>query len=102
MILASSAADVVYTPYFTGVHGNYLRPSIVAQGLDPDNLPPRDKTSMSFGSDRTKAWRDIWGVGQGVGTIDEVAPVADVVARLKHEYHAARRSLCSATEFGDE
>ena len=102
MILASCAADVVYTPYFTGVHGNYLRPSIVAQGLDPENLPPRDKTSMSFGSDRTKAWRDIWGVGQGVGTIDEVLPAADVVARLKHEYHAARRLLCGAAEFGDE
>lgn len=102
MILASCAADVVYTPYFTGVHGNYLRPSIVAQGLDPENLPPRDKTSMSFGSDRTKAWRDIWGVGQGVGTIDELLPAADVVARLKHEYHAARRLLCGSVDFGDE
>jgi nitronate monooxygenase len=82
MILDSTAADVVYTPYFTGVHGNYLRPSIAAQGLDPENLPLRDKTSMSFGSDRTKAWRDIWGVGQGVGSIDEITPVSDVVARL--------------------
>jgi len=94
MILDSSAADVVYTPYFTGVHGNYLRPSIVAQGLDPDNLPLRDKTSMSFGSDRTKAWRDIWGVGQGIGSIDEILPVSEVVASLGREYRAAREALC--------
>ena len=97
MILDSTAADVVYTPYFTGVHGNYLRPSITAQGLDPDNLPPRDKTSMSFGSDRTKAWRDIWGVGQGIGAIDEIFPVADVVARLGREYRAARQALCASS-----
>lgn len=95
MIVDSSAADVVYTPYFTGVHGNYLRPSITAQGLDPDNLPLRDKTSMSFGSDRTKAWRDIWGVGQGVGSIDEILPVNEVVARLGREYRAARDALCA-------
>ncbi|MFH1870589.1 MAG: nitronate monooxygenase family protein [Pseudomonadota bacterium] len=95
MIVASSAADVVYTPYFTGVHGNYLRQSITAQGLDPDNLPLRDKTSMSFGSDRTKAWRDIWGVGQGVGSIDEILPVNEVVARLGREYRAARDALCA-------
>jgi nitronate monooxygenase len=95
MILDSTAADVVYTPYFTGVHGNYLRPSIAAQGLDPENLPLRDKTSMSFGSDRTKAWRDIWGVGQGVGSIDEITPVSDVVARLGREYHSAREALCA-------
>ena len=93
MILRSSAADVVYTPYFTGVHGNYLRPSIEAQGLDPDNLPPRDKTAMSFGSDTTKAWRDIWGVGQGIGSIDEILPVGDVVARLVSEYRAARAAI---------
>jgi nitronate monooxygenase len=97
MILESTAADVVYTPYFTGVHGNYLRSSITAQGLDPDNLPPRDKTSMSFGSDRTKAWRDIWGVGQGVGSIDEIIPVAEVVARLGREYRAAQQALCAQT-----
>ncbi len=100
MILESTAADVVYTPYFTGVHGNYLRPSIVAQGLDPDNLPPRDKTSMSFGSDRTKAWRDIWGVGQGVGSIDAVMPVADLVAQLAAEYRSARERICTATTGG--
>jgi nitronate monooxygenase len=86
---------VVYTPYFTGVHGNYLRPSIVAQGLDPDELPLRDKSAMSFGSDRTKAWRDIWGVGQGIGSIDEIVPVGEVVARLATEYRAARDALCA-------
>jgi nitronate monooxygenase len=95
MILRSSAADVVYTPYFTGVHGNYLRPSIEAQGLDPDNLPPRDKTAMSFGSDTTKAWRDIWGVGQGIGSIDEILLVGDVVARLVSEYRAASEAICA-------
>lgn len=102
MIVASTAADVVYTPYFTGVHGNYLRPSIVAQGLDPDNLPLRDKTSMSFGSDRTKAWRDIWGVGQGIGSIDDVLPVSEVVARLKREYRTARRALGAMTEYEED
>lgn len=95
MIVDSSAADVVYTPYFTGVHGNYLRPSIVAQGLDPDNLPLRDKSAMSFGSDTTKAWRDIWGVGQGIGSIDEIIPVSGVVERLAREYRAARDALCA-------
>jgi len=95
MILESSAADVVYTPYFTGVHGNYLRQSIVAQGLDPENLPLRDKTSMSFGSDRTKAWRDIWGVGQGVGSIDAVLSVEHLVAQLAAEYRAARDRICA-------
>jgi nitronate monooxygenase len=102
MIVDSAAADVVYTPYFTGVHGNYLRPSIVAQGLDPENLPMRDKSSMSFGSDRTKAWRDIWGVGQGVGSIDEILPVSEVVARLKHEYRTARRVLGTMTDYEDD
>ncbi|MFA6445379.1 MAG: hypothetical protein WCV99_23830, partial [Sterolibacterium sp.] len=96
MIVASSAADVIYTPYFTGVHGNYLKPSIVAQGLDPDNLPPRDKTSMDFGSSRTKAWRDIWGAGQGVGSMSDAPPTAELVLRLKREYDAARAGLCGA------
>ncbi len=97
MIVESRAADVVYTPFFTGVHGNYLKPSIVAQGLDPENLPVRDKTSMSFGSNRTKAWRDIWGAGQGVGSIDEILPVSEVVAQLGREYRAARDALCAAS-----
>lgn len=94
MIVASSASDIVYTPYFTGVQGNYLRPSIVAQGLDPDNLPPRDKTAMNFGSGGVKAWRDIWGSGQGVGSMDDVPPTAELIARLKREYEEARARLC--------
>ncbi len=94
MIIDHSAADVVYTPFFTGVHGNYLKPSIMRAGLDPENLAPVDKTSMNFGSNRpTKAWKDIWGVGQGIGNIDDAPPVAELVARLKKEYSAARLRL---------
>ncbi len=93
MIVDSSAADVVYTPFFTGVHGNYLKPSIARAGLDPDNLAPADKTSMNFGSGRTKAWKDIWGVGQGVGNIDDVPTVRELIARLRSEYEAARSRL---------
>jgi nitronate monooxygenase len=93
-VLASSAADVLYTNLFTGVHGNYLRQSIVAAGLDPDNLPQADKSKMNFGgSTAAKAWRDIWGAGQGVGLIDDVLPVAEIVQRLQHEYHAAKNRL---------
>ncbi len=88
-IVDSAAKDVVYTPYFTGVHGNYLKKSIVAAGLDPDNLPAKDKTAMNFGGAATaKAWKDIWGAGQGVGTIDDVLPTAELVARCKHEYRS--------------
>jgi nitronate monooxygenase len=95
MIVQSTAADVVYTPYFTGVHGNYLKPSIVAAGLDPDNLPHADKTTMNFGSsrDKPKAWKEIWGAGQGVGNIDDAPPVRDLVARLRREYEQARERL---------
>ncbi|GAA4020874.1 nitronate monooxygenase family protein [Actimicrobium antarcticum] len=95
-IVESSAADIVYTNLFTGVHGNYLKKSIVAAGLDPDNLPVADKTAMNFGSGSTtkaKAWRDIWGAGQGVGLMDDVVTVAEMVARLKAEYDAARARL---------
>jgi nitronate monooxygenase len=95
-IVESSAADIVYTNLFTGVHGNYLKKSIVAAGLDPDNLPVADKSKMNFGSGGNtgaKAWRDIWGAGQGVGLMDDVRPVADVVAQLKAEYEAARKRL---------
>ena len=95
-IIESSAADVIYTNLFTGVHGNYLRKSILNAGLDPDNLPQADKSAMSFGSggsSRSKAWRDIWGAGQGVGLMDEVLPAAEVVRRLKAEYEAARGRL---------
>ena len=95
-IVDSAAVDVVYTPYFTGVHGNYLKQSILASGLDPANLPERDKTSMNFGgATAAKAWKDIWGAGQGVGMIEDVVPVSELVARLKQEYQSAKAALCS-------
>ena len=92
-IVESNAADVVYTNLFTGVHGNYLKKSIVAAGLDPDNLPVSDKSKMSFGSSSAKAWRDIWGAGQGVGLMEDVPTVAEMVERLKQQYEAARARL---------
>ncbi|HJU99092.1 MAG TPA: nitronate monooxygenase family protein [Burkholderiaceae bacterium] len=92
-IVESSAADIVYTNLFTGVHGNYLKKSIVAAGLDPEALPQSDKSAMSFGSGTAKAWRDIWGAGQGVGLMDDVPTTAEMVARLKREYDAARARL---------
>ncbi len=95
-IVASTAADVVYTNLFTGVHGNYLRASIINAGLDPDNLPVADKSKMNFGSgsaSKAKAWRDIWGAGQGVGLIDDAPSVADIMQRLTVEYNAARARL---------
>jgi len=92
-IVESSAADVIYTNLFTGVHGNYLKKSIVAAGLDPDNLPVSDKSKMSFGSGSAKAWRDIWGAGQGVGLMDDVPTVAEMVERLTQQYQAARERL---------
>ena len=95
-IVDSAAVDVVYTPYFTGVHGNYLKKSIVASGLDPANLPERDKTSMNFGgATAAKAWKDIWGAGQGVGNINDVLPTAELVTRMKQEYRAAKAAICS-------
>jgi nitronate monooxygenase len=94
-IVASSAADIVYTNLFTGVHGNYLKKSIVNAGLDPEALPESDKSKMSFGSGSAKAWRDIWGAGQGVGLMDDVPTVAEMVARLTAEYDAARRRICA-------
>ncbi|MFN7277752.1 MAG: NAD(P)H-dependent flavin oxidoreductase [Betaproteobacteria bacterium] len=97
-IVAAQATDVVYTPYFTGVHGNYLRQSIVNAGLDPENRPERDKTSMDFGTGKDKGagkkpWKDIWGVGQGVGNIEDAPSTAEVVARLRQEYALARVRL---------
>jgi nitronate monooxygenase len=95
-IVASRAADIVYSNLFTGVHGNYLRSSIVAAGMDPDNLPEGDLKTMDFGTgngSKAKAWRDIWGSGQGIGVIDKVEPVAARVERLEREYHAARARL---------
>jgi nitronate monooxygenase len=93
-IIESSAADVVYTNLFTGVHGNYLKKSIVAAGLDPDNLPQADKTKMNFGSSGgAKAWRDIWGAGQGVGLMDDAPTTAELISRLQDEYAKARSRL---------
>ena len=95
MIASSNAEDIVYSNLFTGVHGNYLKPSIVAAGMDPDNLPVSDPSKMNFGTDasgernKPKAWKEIWGSGQGIGSIDKVMPVAEMVARLKKEYDAA-------------
>jgi nitronate monooxygenase len=95
-ILESTAADIVYTPTFTGVHGNYLKKSILAAGLDPDNLPVADKTSMNFGSTRpVKAWKDIWGAGQGVGNIRDIPATKDLVARLAREYQEARDRIAA-------
>ncbi|MBP6901831.1 MAG: nitronate monooxygenase [Burkholderiaceae bacterium] len=92
-IVDSSSDDIVYSNLFTGVHGNYLKPSIRAAGLDPDNLPESDPSKMNFGGDAKKAWKDIWGCGQGIGAIDKVVPTAELVARLKREYDAARARL---------
>lgn len=93
-IVDGRAADIVYSDLFTGVHGNYLRASIVAAGLDPDNLPQGDLKTMSFASGgAAKAWRDIWGSGQGIGAIDTIVPAAARVAQLADEYRAARARL---------
>ncbi|MCW5257709.1 NAD(P)H-dependent flavin oxidoreductase [Verminephrobacter aporrectodeae] len=92
-IVASSSDDIVYSSLFTGVHGNYLAPSIRAAGLDPQNLPESDPGKMNFGGDVHKAWKDIWGCGQGIGVIDAVTGVAERVAKLRSEYAAARARL---------
>jgi nitronate monooxygenase len=96
MIVASSGEDIVYTNLFTGVHGNYLRPSIEQAGLDPDNLPTSDASKMNFGSggnQKAKAWRDIWGCGQGIGAVKDVPPAAELIARLAKEYEEAKAAL---------
>lgn len=92
-IVAGSSDDIVYSNLFTGVHGNYLAPSIRAAGMDPDNLPESDPSKMNFGGDAKKAWKDIWGCGQGIGSIDAVTSTAEFVARLRTEYQAARARL---------
>lgn len=92
-IVDGNSDDVVYSNLFTGVHGNYLAPSIRAAGLDPNNLPESDPSAMNFGSSRSKAWKDIWGCGQGIGAVDKVQPTAELVARLSREYQAARQRL---------
>jgi nitronate monooxygenase len=96
-IVSAGAADIVYTDLFTGVHGNYLRSSIVAAGLDPDNLAGSDPTAMKFGADgsKAKAWRDIWGSGQGIGVVDKVRPAADYVDLLAAQYAQAKARICT-------
>ncbi|MGA2997473.1 NAD(P)H-dependent flavin oxidoreductase [Bradyrhizobium sp.] len=95
MITSSGAEDIVYSNLFTGVHGNYLKPSIMAAGMDPENLPQSDASKMSFGTDdsgervRPKAWKEIWGSGQGIGSLDEILPAAELIARFKKEYDEA-------------
>ncbi|NBR79859.1 MAG: nitronate monooxygenase [Alphaproteobacteria bacterium] len=96
MLIESAADDIVYSSLFTGVHGNYLKPSISAAGLDPNNLPDADKSKMDFGSGgnmKSKAWKDIWGSGQGIGGINDVAPVETVVSELERDYRSAIDSL---------
>jgi nitronate monooxygenase len=102
MIVASTGEDITYTNLFTGVHGNYLTPSIVAAGLDPTNLPVSDASAMNFGSggnSKAKAWRDIWGCGQGIGAVKDVQSAADLVARLSAEYEQAKAELAEKTAF---
>ena len=92
-IVEGDSDDIVYSNLFTGVHGNYLAPSIRAAGMDPDNLPESDPSKMNFGGDKSKAWKDIWGCGQGIGSVSKVQRTADFVAQLKREYEEARRRL---------
>jgi nitronate monooxygenase len=102
MIVESSGEDITYTNLFTGVHGNYLTPSIIAAGLDPANLPVSDASAMNFGSggnQKAKAWRDIWGCGQGIGSVKSVPPAAELVARLAAEYEQAKADLATKTAF---
>jgi len=97
-IVDSGAADIVYSDLFTGVHGNYLRSSIVNSGLDPDKLDRGSLDTMKFGSDgssKSKAWRDIWGSGQGIGVVDRVRPAADYVSLLAEQYEAAKARICA-------
>jgi nitronate monooxygenase len=100
MIVASAAKDIVYSSLFTGVHGNYLAPSIAAAGMDPNNLPEGDKATMSFKageSAKAKAWKDVWGSGQGIGAVKTRMSAADYIGRLKAEYDEARRELVASS-----
>jgi nitronate monooxygenase len=100
MIVASKADDILYSNLFTGVHGNYLRPSVIAAGLDPENLPQSDPSKMNFGSggnQEAKAWRDIWGCGQGIGAVNSLPTVAEFVGRLAVEYETAKSALAVKT-----
>ncbi|KQW36722.1 nitronate monooxygenase family protein [Rhizobacter sp. Root404] len=96
MIVDSSSDDIVYSNLFTGVHGNYLKGSIKAAGLDPDNLPESDPSKMNFGGTGAKAWKDVWGCGQGIGAIKSVQPAADLIGRLRREYQSARQRVALA------
>jgi nitronate monooxygenase len=96
MIVAGDSDDIVYSNLFTGVHGNYLKGSIRNAGLDPDNLAVSDASKMNFGGAATKAWKDIWGCGQGIGAVDRVVPARELIARLRREYQAARQQLIAA------
>lgn len=98
MIVDSTSTDIVYSNYFTGIHGNYLKPSIAKAGMDPEHLPEADPSKMDFEAATTgaKAWKDIWGCGQGIAAIKEIVPAGDLVARLEREYHAAKAKLCAA------
>jgi nitronate monooxygenase len=92
-VVDANSDDIVYSNLFTGVHGNYLAPSIRNAGLDPANLPESDPSHMNFGGDAKKAWKDIWGCGQGIAAVKAVVPAAQLVARLKQEYAEARQRL---------
>ena len=96
MITECSADDIIYSNLFTGVHGNYLRPSIIAAGMCPDNLPESDPSKMNFqsgGNQEAKAWKDIWGCGQGISAIKEVMSSSALIEKLTKEYDAARTRL---------
>ena len=95
-IVASNSDDIVYSNLFTGVHGNYLAPSIRAAGMDPEHLPESDPSAMNFGGDKAKAWKEIWGCGQGIGAVTQVQPAGAYIAQLKREYAAARARLLGA------
>jgi nitronate monooxygenase len=95
-IVSSNSDDIVYSNLFTGVHGNYLAPSIRAAGMDPDKLPVSDPSAMDFGGDKAKAWKEIWGCGQGIGAVTQVQPAGAFIAQLKREYAAAKARLLGA------
>ncbi len=98
MIVDSNASDIVYSNYFTGIAGNYLKPSIHQAGLDPDNLPQADPSKMDFGAsqkENAKAWKDIWGCGQGIGAVQDILPVGQLIDRFENEYNQARARLCA-------
>ena len=101
-IVDGSAEGIVYSNLFTGVHGNYLRSSIEQAGLNPDDLPVSDPSKMNFGSGgntKVKAWKDIWGSGQGVGAVKSVGTVEEMVARMEREYHEAKADLAAKSDY---